>query len=78
LESGELGAQSAAAKERNRQLDGANDCLACSKPGPGSLRLPWVISKWGATSGEWLHRHDDVPYDKQGFNLRIEFRTDRP
>jgi hypothetical protein len=44
----------------------------------GTVRIPWVVSKWGATTGEWLHRYDDVPYDKQGFTLRIEFRTDRP
>jgi hypothetical protein len=44
----------------------------------GTVRIPWIISKWGATAGEWLHRCDDVPYDKQGFTTRVEFRTDRP
>jgi hypothetical protein len=48
------------------------------REGPGSVRFPWVLSKWGATSGEWLHRYDDVPYERQGFSPRIEFRTDRP
>jgi hypothetical protein len=48
------------------------------RPGPGSVRFAWVISKWGATSCESLHRYDDVPYARQGFSLRIEFRTDRP
>jgi hypothetical protein len=48
------------------------------RPGPGSVRFPWVLSKWGATCGEWLHRYDDVPYARQGFSPRIEFRTDRP
>jgi len=44
----------------------------------GKVRLPWILSKWGATTGEWLHRFDDVPYEKQGFTQRIEFWTDRP
>jgi hypothetical protein len=44
----------------------------------GKVRIPWILSKWGATTGEWLHRFDDVPYEKQGFTMRIEFWTDRP
>ena len=48
------------------------------RPGPGSVRIHWALSKWGSNTGEWLHRYDDVPYDKQGYDLRIEFRTDRP
>jgi hypothetical protein len=44
----------------------------------GKTRIPWVLSKWGTTTGEWLHRFDDVPYDKQGFTQQIEFWTDRP
>jgi hypothetical protein len=43
----------------------------------GSVRIPWVLSKWGSTIGEYLHRWDDVPYTKFGYTLRIEIRTDR-
>jgi len=48
------------------------------RPGPGSVRIPWVLSKFGSTTGEWFHHFDNVPYEKQGYELRIEFRTDRP
>jgi hypothetical protein len=44
----------------------------------GLVRIPWVLSKWGSTIGEYLHRWDDVPYAKFGYTLRIEIRTDRP
>lgn len=41
---------------------------------------PWVLSKFGSGTGEWLHRYDDVPYNKPGWeaNLIIEFCSDRP
>jgi hypothetical protein len=48
------------------------------KQGPGQLLIPWVVSKWGSTIGEWMHRFDDVPYEDFGYALRIEFLTDRP
>lgn len=43
-------------------------------------RRPWVLSKFGDTTGEWLHRFDDFPYDQpgMGLDLVIEFYTDRP
>lgn len=44
----------------------------------GSLRIPWAVSKWNATSGEVMHSVYDVPYTEQGFRFRREFWTDRP
>lgn len=48
--------------------------------GEGSkVGIPWVISKFGSTCGEWLHRLDDVPYEKMGYiDVKSEYRTDRP
>jgi hypothetical protein len=44
--------------------------------GMGGKGVPWVLSKWSAFDGEWLHRYDDVPWGKDG--LVIQFLTDRP
>jgi hypothetical protein len=41
-----------------------------------SGRIPWVLNKWNGLQGEWLHRFDDVPFEKDG--LVIKFYTDRP
>jgi hypothetical protein len=44
----------------------------------GEVPVPFALSKWGSTFGEDRHRFDDVPFEEQGFRLRIEFWTDRP
>jgi hypothetical protein len=46
--------------------------------GPDSTKIPWILSKWNSTSGEVLHWVSDVPYNRQGFPVRIEYWTDRP
>ena len=46
---------------------------------PGSLKVPWVLSKWSDSSGEVLHhfRHTP-PWAQQGLTVELEFWTDRP
>jgi hypothetical protein len=44
----------------------------------GTVRILWVVSKWGDAGGEWLHRFDDVPYERDGVCPTYEFWTDRP
>lgn len=50
------------------------------RPGlrPEGPRIPWVLSKWDAKSGEVMHLAYDVPYEKQGIEFSIEWWTDRP
>lgn len=38
----------------------------------------WVLSKFGATIGEFLHLVDDVPYPNLGFVSRFDYQTGRP
>ena len=44
----------------------------------GSPPIPLVLSKWNSVSGETIHSAFDVPYSQQGYDLQIEFWTDRP
>jgi len=51
------------------------------RPGvaPQSESIPWVLSKFNATSGEVMHYVGDVSFwESQGFLVRIEYWTDRP
>lgn len=43
-----------------------------------SPRIPWVVSKWSDWGGEVFHHVSDVPFHTQGFDVRIEYWTDRP
>jgi hypothetical protein len=46
---------------------------------PDSPRLPWVLSKWDAKSGEVMHFVRDLPpWEDQGFSVIIQYWTDRP
>jgi len=49
------------------------------RPGvaPEAIRIPWVLSKWDAKSGEVMHFAHDVPYGTQGIAFEIEYWTDR-
>ena len=40
-------------------------------------RMPWLLSKWNASSGEVMHFAHDVPYGTQGIPFEIEYWTDR-
>jgi hypothetical protein len=86
LRSGELPLPDDLVVYRDRLLDGQSEILHVgrifwvdqNRVGAVAMPVVWVISKWNSTSGEWLHRAFDVPYGKLGFNLEIEYITDRP
>ncbi len=44
----------------------------------GTRKIPVILSKLDASSGEVFHFVEHVPYEKQGLPYRYEFRTDRP
>lgn len=44
----------------------------------GGSRIPWILSKWSDTSGEYFHDFREHPYELLGFKVRIAFYTDRP
>jgi hypothetical protein len=50
------------------------------RPGltPQSTSIPLVISKWNDFGGETIHLARDVPFLSLGFDLSIEYWTDRP
>lgn len=41
-----------------------------------SQEIPWILSKWNDASGEVLHHFNDVPYEKNVWE--VCFWTDRP
>ncbi len=43
-----------------------------------SRRIPWVVSKWDDRSGEVFHFDKDHPFRSFGFDVTIEYWTDRP
>jgi hypothetical protein len=46
---------------------------------PGGLPMPWIVSKWNDWGGEVIHSVRDLPFDEaHGFDITIEFWTDRP
>lgn len=45
---------------------------------PQSPRIPWVVSKWNDWAGEAIHSVVDAPFSAQGFDVAIEYWTDRP
>ena len=44
----------------------------------GSRPVPFVVSKWGVEGGETIHSVYDVPFSAHGFEVIIQFWTDRP
>jgi hypothetical protein len=49
------------------------------RPGVGdaSSQIPWVVSKWGDTTGEVYHWCYDHHFVDAGFNVTCQFWTDR-
>jgi hypothetical protein len=43
----------------------------------GSRRIPWIVSKWNDWSGEVCHFEHDHPLQELGFDVAIEYWTDR-
>lgn len=48
------------------------------RPGIGAKLIAWVVSKLGDWTGEVMHFEHDVPYQSQGFDVKLEYWTDRP
>jgi len=44
---------------------------------PQRQRVPWILSKWGASGGETIHHYSNALEQLNG-DLAIEFWTDRP